>query len=149
MILILHVQSTNFESIKRQHVHQHPLTMPPSSKTQKLQHHSVGYIDTPAFWDSLSKIWLTKYALRELNRRNSPSPSAYHRTRRPITRNILAERKNIRRTVSAADLTDRYSPRQLKDIKRLARHGGPNLRDLTSVCIARLLLFNVQDNNAP
>ncbi|KAF2189960.1 hypothetical protein K469DRAFT_452169, partial [Zopfia rhizophila CBS 207.26] len=63
----------------------------------------------PAFWDNLSKIWLTKRALRELDQRNTqaaPSPprSPHRRARRP--------------------------PRILKDIRLFARHGGPNLSDL-------------------
>lgn len=127
---------------KRQRVEQHPLPTSPSSTRQKFQH-SVGYIETPAFWDSLSKIWLTKHALRELNRRNAPPRSAHHRSRPPITRNFLAERKNIRQLASSADFTYRCSSRQLKDIKRLARHGGPNLRDLTGVCTTRLSAFGI------
>jgi hypothetical protein len=110
---------------KRQRTKQHPLPSPPPSKRQKeLQHHSHGYIDTPAFWDDLSKIWLTKHALRELNRRNAKPllHSSPRRALQPVTRNFLAE-----------DCTQKT----LKNIKLFARHGGPDLSDLRGVCIIR------------
>jgi hypothetical protein len=117
---------------KRQRTEQHPLLSPPPSKRQK--HRSVGYIDTPAFWDSLSKIWLTKHALRELNRRNSLSRSPSHPAYRPITRYFQAkQQRNVRRQIPAADFLDRCTPRCFKDIKRSARHGGPDLSDLIGV----------------
>ncbi|KAH0563109.1 hypothetical protein GP486_002327 [Trichoglossum hirsutum] len=103
---------------KRQRTEQHPLPSPPPSKRQKeLQHHSHGYIDTPAFWDGLSKIWLTKHALRELNRRNAKPllHSSPRRALQPVTRNSLVED---------------CSPKTLKNIKLFARHGGPDLSDL-------------------
>ncbi|KAH6618360.1 hypothetical protein B0J18DRAFT_371554 [Chaetomium sp. MPI-SDFR-AT-0129] len=57
---------------------------------------------SPEFWDNLSKVPLTRRALRELNRRNSSSHG-----RDPAT--------------SVADITNRA---------RLARQGGPDLRHL-------------------
>ncbi|CBX99673.1 hypothetical protein LEMA_P089120.1 [Plenodomus lingam JN3] len=89
----------------------------------------------PAFWDNLSKIWLTKRALRELDRRNAqaaPSPprSSHQRARRPVTRNFLGElKRNGQTTQYIADYL-RYEPRILKNIKLFARHGGPHLSDL-------------------
>ncbi|KAH0565141.1 hypothetical protein GP486_001474 [Trichoglossum hirsutum] len=123
-----------FNPHKRQHTEQHPLPSPPPSKRQKkLQHCSLGYIDTPAFWDSLSKIWLTKHALRELNRRNakpllySPSPRAH----RPVTRNLLAEVKKRHKPIqSVSDFLHNCTPKTLKNIKLFARYGGPDLSDL-------------------
>lgn len=95
----------------------------------------------PAFWDTLSKIWLTEDALRELNRRNSlftsnvPGPqSSEKKTRRPVTRQIFAERKRNRRvTQSASDFLRHCGRKTLKDIKLFARNGGPDLSDLTGV----------------
>jgi hypothetical protein len=126
---------------KRQHTEQRPLPSPPSSKRhKKLQHHSLGYFDTPAFWDNLSKIWLTKHALRELNRRkakphsHSSSPLAHQ----PVTRNFLAEVKKRRKpTQSISDFLHNCAPKTLKNIKLFARHGGPDLSDLRGVCIMR------------
>jgi hypothetical protein len=110
---------------KRQRTEQHPLPSPPPSKRQKeLQHHSHGYIDSPAFWDNLSKIWLTKHTLRELNRRNAkPLPySPPRRALQPVTQNFFA---------------GNCTPETLKSIKLFARHGGPDLSDLRGVCIMR------------
>ncbi|KAF2009987.1 hypothetical protein BU24DRAFT_455168 [Aaosphaeria arxii CBS 175.79] len=62
----------------------------------------------PQFWDNLSKIWLTKNALRELKRRNEqqekrlPPPQSH----RPVTRSFPAT------------------------IRRFSRKGGPDLSDL-------------------
>jgi hypothetical protein len=76
------------------------------------------------FWDNLSKIWLTKRALRELDRRNTraaPNPprSPYRRVRRPVTRNSLAESKRNRQPTqdTAADHIRCCDPRTLKDVK--------------------------------
>ena len=59
----------------------------------------------PEFWDNLSKVWLTRRALRELDRRNctrpAPGPAA-----------------------PAVHTTDRAC---------FARHGGPDLRHLRGV----------------
>jgi hypothetical protein len=61
----------------------------------------------PEFWDNLSKVWLTRRALRELDRRNSAQPAP-----RPAAP-----------AVSTTDLA------------RFARHGGLALRCLRGVCL--------------
>lgn len=117
-------------------------TSRPISKKQRLGPLS-GSQPPPAFWDNLSTIWLTKRALRELDRRNiqaSPSQprSPHRRTRRPATRKFLAESKRNRQTTQYTSYYLRYyEPRILKDIKLFARHGGPDLSDLRNVCIIR------------
>ncbi len=132
---------------KRQRTEQYALqpngTSQPQLKRQKLNHPTTGS-QPPAFWDNLSKIWLTKRALRELNRRNSQPVSIqprsrYRRARRPVTRNFLAELKRNRRRVtqSASDFLRHCEPGTSKDIKRFARNGGPDLLDLKSVSILR------------
>ena len=63
----------------------------------------------PEFWNNLSQVPLCRRALREFNRR----------TIRPITLEPLA------RSVLKEDL--------VKQLKRFARHGGPNLRDIRGV----------------
>ncbi|KPM35098.1 hypothetical protein AK830_g11473 [Neonectria ditissima] len=57
---------------------------------------------SPAFWDNLSKVWLTPRALRELDRRNNKRPS-------PV-----------------------FTPPEVcsADLARFARRGGPDLRHL-------------------
>lgn len=72
---------------------------------------------SPAFWDHLSKVWLTPRALRELDRRNS--------TQRPPT------------TPTAPDVAS-------TDLARFARHGGPDLRHLRGVraSLCRFVIAN-------
>ncbi|KAL9100361.1 MAG: hypothetical protein Q9163_004252 [Psora crenata] len=74
------------------------------------------------YWDSLSKLWLTRRALDELDRRNSPRASPVKPT---VARSL--------------DLGN--TPGQLENLstqlKRFARHGGPDLRDLGGVSSAR------------
>ncbi|KAK3336769.1 hypothetical protein B0T19DRAFT_447641 [Cercophora scortea] len=59
------------------------------------------FFPSPAFWDNLSKVSLTRWALREHNRRNNNNPP--------------------KAAVPAAHTTG---------LARLARHGGPDLCDL-------------------
>jgi hypothetical protein len=115
----------------------------PVSKKQKFSHPS-GSQPPAAFWDNLSKIWLTKRALRELDRRNaeaalSPYRLPHRRVHRPLTRNFLAEsNRNCQTTRYTTDYLHHCEPRILKDIKLFARRGGPDLSDLRNVCIAIL-----------
>ena len=73
------------------------------------------------YWDSLSKLWLTRRALDELNRRNRQRASP---VRIAIARNL--------------DLGDEptLSKNLLKNLKSFARHGGPDLRDLRGVSLS-------------
>jgi len=123
-------------------------TLQPLLKRGKLNRpHSKVRSRTPAaFYDNLSKVWLTKHALRELDRRNAqPAPSSLCSSRprpyRRFNRNALAELKRNRRcTKFASDFLHLCPAECLKDIKRFASHGGPDISDLRSVCIARYLL---------
>ncbi|KAF2690374.1 hypothetical protein K458DRAFT_474582 [Lentithecium fluviatile CBS 122367] len=96
--------------------------------------HFCGSQPPPAFWDNLSKIWLTKRALRELDRRNSqacPRTPRPPRARRPVTRSFFAKRNaNSQSTKYVADYLRRCKPRTFEDIKLFARHGGPDLSDV-------------------
>ena len=88
------------------------------------------------FWDNLSTIWLTKRALRELDRRNTasiPRPPQSPRRHRPVTR---AFRRNPPSLLSATEYLRRCEPRALKDIKAFAKQGGPDLSSLRNVCSA-------------
>lgn len=132
---------------KRQRTEQYALqltgTPKPQLKRQRFNHPTTRSQPPPAFWDNLSKIWLTERALRELNQRNSQPasnipPSQYRRSRRPVTRKFLAELKRTRRvTQSALDFLRHCGPGSLKNIKLSARYGGPDLSDLKGVSITR------------
>jgi hypothetical protein len=63
------------------------------------------------FYDSLSKVWLTRRALKELDRRTSQANSAQQPASTP------------RRVTRSASI----------QIQRIARDGGPDLRDLRGV----------------
>jgi len=117
---------------KRQRAEQHK---PPQSKKQKLNHQFSESDQLAKFWDNLSKIWLTKSALEELDirtgKRLSCSVSQRQTTQAFLTKGnisyVLAE--------SIKKFLDRSTPKTLKEIKRLARHGGPDLSDISAVCI--------------
>lgn len=74
----------------------------------------------PAYWDNLSKIWLTRSALRELDRRNGQK---------------LASRQSASNqlTQSPSEFLYFCEPATVKAMKRFARAGGPDLSDLTGV----------------
>lgn len=131
---------------KRQHTEQRALqpgTLQPQLKRRKLDHPTTGS-QPAAFWDNLSKIWLTKNALRELSQRNSQPASSlpcsqYQRARRPVTRNFLVELKRTRRvTQSASAFLHCCEPGTLKDVKLFARYGGPDLSDLKGVSLRNI-----------
>jgi hypothetical protein len=117
-----------------------PESAQPVSKKQKLNHPN-GYHPPAAFWDNLSKIWLTRRALEEFDRRNT-QPTHRSRSDRRVTRRAVAEWKdkeeNWEPIQPAADFLTRCSGGGLDEIKLLARHGGPDLSDLRGVRIARL-----------
>lgn len=126
---------------KRLHSAQKPSQLP--SKKQKLINHPSGSHLPPAFYDNLSKIHLTRDALKELDRRNTQSVppshhSLYRRSHRPITRQTVAHRKekedSWKPTQPIADFLTR-SVGRLQEIKLFARHGGPDLSDLRGVCM--------------
>lgn len=78
------------------------------NKRQKHEDHQ-----TPGlFWDNLSRLWLTRRALREFNLRTSPAS--------------LLPKQPIRKTFDLAR------------VKQFARHGGPSLCDLRSVSSTHL-----------
>ncbi|EGD84830.1 hypothetical protein H112_08546 [Trichophyton rubrum D6] len=85
-----------------------------------------------AYWDSLSKIWLTRDALEELDRRNRAShsvPESLYFRHRPLTRQLQARLKRCHQT-PAPDPLISCKPESLSKIKRLSRQGGPDLSDL-------------------
>lgn len=94
------------------------------------------------YLDTLSKIWLTREAPRELNRRTRRIKSTHqHRpeSRRPLTRGFHTElRSRIQSArTSASDFLQHCTPEPLKDLKLFAKHGGPDLLDLRGVCVLK------------
>jgi hypothetical protein len=139
-----HMLESSLSSLRKRRRSESNETLQPIFKKQRLNHPG-GSQSSALFWNNLSKIWLTKRALRELDRRNNLSAfntlqSPYPQARRPITRNFLAESKrSCRNGQYAADYLRCCRPRILRDIKRSARHGGPDLSGLRNACIARYL----------
>ena len=80
----------------------------PAAKSRK-QEQTKQRGPPPAFWDNLSRLWLTPRALREFDRR----ASQIHTPRR--------------RDPTA------LQPVCTTSLKRFARHGGPNLSDIRAV----------------
>ncbi|MCJ1402237.1 hypothetical protein MMC11_005457 [Xylographa trunciseda] len=102
---------------------EHSATATPNPPRKRVKRRRQSKQETnAAYWDSLSKLWLTRRALDELDRRNRQRASPVRPT---VARNL--------------DLGD--EPAQLenlsKRLKRFARHGGPDLRDLGGVSLAR------------
>lgn len=121
------------------------------NKKQKINHPSDSH-PSPGFWDNLSNIWLTRNALRELNRRNNRFPREAESQRRrqptrPLTRCVLAEWKqkeeNWRPTQAVEEVLQRCTSESLKGIKLLAKHGGPDLSDLRGVCISSFMYMEL------
>jgi hypothetical protein len=71
----------------------------------------------PGFYDSLPRLWLTRRALRELDRRNQLKSS----------------------DCAQASVRPFYP----KDIQRFARHGGPELSELRGVRLINPILHRV------
>ena len=90
---------------------------------------------TIAYWDSLSKLWLTRRALSELDRRNRQRASPVRTT--VAGRGILRDAKAVRqRRKEPKKTTEQGLLRNpSKQLKRFVRHGGPDLRDLEEVSL--------------
>ena len=113
----------------------------PPRKKQKvcLPAHEVDFRPPSAFWDNLSNISLTRRSLRELNRRNAQSSLIQEdqfcrKLRKPLTRRACAEfKKRCRSLKPASEFLCDCSADCLRDLKRLATHGGPDLSPLRGV----------------
>lgn len=117
------------------------------SKKQKRIHPSGSQFPS-TFWDNLSTIDLTTRALKELNQRNTRaalnSRRSSSQSRRPITRRLLTELKNSSPPLIPADCYIRHCGTiALKNIKKTAKHGGPDLSDLRGVCGPYTQLFSM------
>ncbi|KAL9618420.1 MAG: hypothetical protein Q9160_006861 [Pyrenula sp. 1 TL-2023] len=91
---------------------------------QQSQFNQTDFQPPSSYWDNLSKIWLTKGALKELDRRNNilnEHSSLCQRERRPLIQD-LAECDKDQRTVS--EILRIYSADDVKGLKRFSRLGG-------------------------
>ena len=111
--------------------HQRPETPEPKSqpisKKQRRSHLS-GPQPPTALWDNLSKTWLTKGALSELDRRNTQAAQNQSRSLRRRVRQLVTQKL-------CADRNRQTAQYNLKDIKLFARRGGPDLSELRNVCM--------------
>jgi hypothetical protein len=110
-------------------------------KKQKVNH-PTGSQPPSVFWDNLSKVWLTRNALRELDRRNNQAARSAHKQRqrqvlKPLTRAALAKwkKENLQTIQPAVDFLNCCTSRCLKDIQEFARLGGPDLSELRGVSL--------------
>lgn len=111
-------------------------------KRRKILHPS-GSRPPAEFWNNLTKIWLTRRALEELDGRNTGKQDG-----RRVTRRSVAEwEKDQAPARSAESVLVDLTPKGLKDLKAVARHGGADLSDLKGVCITQELTSNSADHN--
>jgi hypothetical protein len=89
---------------KRQRADGPSQEQPLTKKIKSRREHRIPWNFPPGFYDNLSKVWLTRLALRELDRRNNVEPKPF---------------------VPANE----YST----DLARFARHGGTDLHHLRGV----------------
>ncbi|KAL4812495.1 hypothetical protein BDW67DRAFT_178638 [Aspergillus spinulosporus] len=88
----------------------------PSFKHRYRQQKRCSFHPPPLFWDRLTKLWLTKSALKEVDRQNKPlSPS----------QDFLSNDYTF-----APDFLRNCSATCLQEIRRLSRCGGPDLSDI-------------------
>ncbi|KAL4998193.1 hypothetical protein BDV10DRAFT_194502 [Aspergillus recurvatus] len=97
----------------------------PSFKHQYRQRKRRTFHPPPLFWHKLSKLWLTKSALREVNRRNKLLPPSQSSFSIPYT--------------FAPDFLRNCSATCLQEIRKLSRCGGPDLSDIRNYPAPALL----------
>ena len=133
-------QSKFVNSRKRQRLQlptpEQSLQTSPQSKRQRVDSSSTGSQSESSFWDSLSKVWLTRRALKELDRRNAKCQRLREEPIQARTRKQKREQrnKNTRSCLSAVERLHKSSPNSKKEIRRFARGGGPDLSDIVGVC---------------
>jgi hypothetical protein len=108
-------------------------------KKHKVNHPSDSQLPA-AFWDNLSKVWLTRNALRELDQRNNRAAQSvlpHRQISKPVTRATLArwKKENQQATHPAAKFLEYCTPQLLKDIQKFARLGGPDVSEIRGVSV--------------
>ncbi|ODA79947.1 hypothetical protein RJ55_05544 [Drechmeria coniospora] len=122
---------------KRRHSRSN-LSLPTDDASRALKQHRE--FPLPRFWDGLSKIDLTKNALREFNRRNRQQDCG----NAEVTHTPHLQQGDCQQSLKTATdkndcsapvdpiLRQCYSPCS-RELKRFAAHGGPDLSDLRGV----------------
>ena len=112
-------------------IEEHPpiaaTSLQPLRKRAKRPHQSRQEVNT-AYWDSISKLWLTRRALKELNRRNRQTVGP------------KGKRSLYRLDLGGEPATWRDDQPHLQ---RFARHGGPDLRDLMGVSLLQVIPYSL------
>ena len=108
---------------------------------------SHGFQYPPTFWDNLSNIDLTRYALRELDRRNAQvaldSRPLHLGSLRPVTRRSLPVlRQSSPPLLPAVEYLRYCRTRTIKNIQQSAKHGSLDLSDLRSVSRLHIAAFS-------
>jgi hypothetical protein len=132
----------------------------PIAKRQRTERDS-GWRASAAYWENVSKVWLTKRALEELDRRTllacpapAPAParparrsrrshrSVRPRAHRPATESCAAQPGAACRSAQyTVDPLSGCSTRTARRIKSAARRGGPDLLELRNVRVAACWLM--------
>ncbi|RAH47120.1 uncharacterized protein BO95DRAFT_452140 [Aspergillus brunneoviolaceus CBS 621.78] len=105
----------------------------PSPSRQHPRRKRRDYHPPPQFWDKLTKLWLTKSALRENNRRILSQSSS---------RTFFAESYTF-----APDFLRSCPATCLQEIRRLSRCGGPDLSDLRHTSIGNTTVYDPHFEN--
>jgi len=120
-------------------------SLPPKRFKSSTKPHSSSKLPPPAFWDNLSKVWLTRRALNELDRRNAQSASnqspVQPKVKKPRTRSAIREFKH-RAQPALPKPVNPYLDRG--NLQQFARHGGPDLSDLKGVCILSNIFADIR-----
>ncbi|XWW92729.1 hypothetical protein V2A60_000655 [Cordyceps javanica] len=119
-----------------------PMTAPEDQAARKRKLYPE--VRPPQFWDNLSKCHLTRSALRELDRRNleNSAPSSRYFPRRGRSRKVDGSDK-------LEETLGHLSSTALRDIKRFARQGGPNLQELRSMSSSQVLGRRKRGSQSP
>ena len=119
------------------------------NKKPKLCENPARSASPPHYLDSLSKIWLTREALRELDRRTNRISLPQHplEGRRPLTRGFRAQlRSRLHSThTPASDFLQHCTAERQRELKFFAKLGGPDLVDLRGVNMLELHFGFVTD----
>ena len=115
-------QPTSGKKRQRGAIEQEHLTTTTTHRPRKKakRYHQPRQETNTAYWDSLSRVWLTPGALDELDRRNGQRASPV-RPATTCTQDLVGDRGQL--------------GNPSKDLLRSARHGGPDLRDLGGVSL--------------
>jgi hypothetical protein len=99
----------------------------------------------PAFWDNLSKIPLTRSAVKELERRSALSDRScvQPKVKKPRTRSAVREfKQKAQPPIPVSEYLSKASQADIVLLKVFAtqqRRGGPDLADLRGVCIISIV----------